>query len=74
MPPGDDAELAEIERFLAEHGVVRGPVAFAAPTVTDLSRAEEGRRLKRLRLKETLSGRDYMQMLITRHCGIFRRR
>jgi hypothetical protein len=69
-----DAELAEIERFLAEHGVVRGPIAYAAPTNTDISRAEEGRRLKRLRLKETLSGRDYMQRLISYHCRIFRPR
>jgi hypothetical protein len=68
-----DAELALIDRFLAEHPGVRCPDAFAAPTATGFSRAEEGRRLKRLRLKET-SGKEYMQMLITRHFGIFRPR
>ena len=69
-----DAEIDAIARFLRSRGATRCPVAFAAPTATDLSRAEEGRRLKQLRLKETLSGRDYMQMLITRHCRIFRPR
>jgi hypothetical protein len=69
-----DAELALIDRFLAEHPRVRCPAAYVAPTATDLTRAEEGRRLKQLRLKETLSGREYMQMLITRHFGIFRPR
>jgi hypothetical protein len=44
---------------------------MSRPPLTDLSRAEEARRL---RLKETLSGREYMQRLITRHFGIFRRR
>jgi hypothetical protein len=66
-----EAELAEIERFIASSGITRCPTAFAAPTATDLTRAEEVRRLKRLRLKET-SGKEYMQMLITRHFGIFR--
>jgi hypothetical protein len=54
--------------------MTRCPAAFVAPTVTDLSRAEESRRLKQLRLKETLSGREYMRMLITRHFGIFQPR
>ena len=69
-----DDELRRIDRFLVEHGARRCPAAYAAPTKTDLSRAEESRRLKQLRLKETLSGREYMQMLITRHFGIFRPR
>jgi hypothetical protein len=69
-----DAELDAIARFLRSRGATRCPAAFVAPTNTDLSRAEESRRLKQLRLKETLSGREYMQMLITRHFGIFRPR
>ena len=69
-----DDELDAIALFLRSRGATRCPAAFAAPTATDLSRAEEGRRLQQLRLKETLSGRDYMQMLITRHFGIFRPR
>jgi hypothetical protein len=67
-----DDELAQIDRFLAEHGVVRGPAAYAAPTATDLSRAEEGRRLKRLRLRETPSGREFMRRLIACQFGSVR--
>jgi len=69
-----DAELRQIEQYLEFRSPTRCPVAYVAPTATGLSRAEEARRLKRLRLKETLSGREYMQMLITRHFGIFRPR
>jgi hypothetical protein len=69
-----DAELDAIARFLRSRGATRCPAAYAAPTATGLSCAEEDRRLKQLRLKETLSGREYMQMLITRHFGIFRPR
>jgi len=69
-----DAELDAIARFLRSRGATRCQAAYAAPTATGLSHAEEGRRLKQPRLKDTLSGRDYMQMLITRHFGIFRRR
>jgi hypothetical protein len=68
-----DAELDAIARFLRSRGATRCPTAFVAPTATDLSRAEEGRRLRQLPLKET-SGKEYMQMLITRHFGIFRPR
>ena len=69
-----DAELGQIETFIETRGLTRCAAAYVAPTATDLSRAEEGRRLKQLRLKETLSGREYMQLLITRHFGIFRPR
>jgi hypothetical protein len=62
-----DAELDAITQFIAANGATRCPAAYVAPTATGLSRAEEARRLKRLRLKKTLSGREYMQMLITRH-------
>jgi len=66
-----DDELDAIAQFVAASGVTRCPAAYVAPTDTDLSRAEEGRRLKQLRLKETLSGREYMRRLITHHFGIF---
>jgi len=54
------------------HGVMRGPVAFAPPTATDLSRAEEGRRLKRLQLKAPLSGREFTRRLIACQFGSVR--
>ena len=58
-----DDELDAIAQFVAASGVTRCPAAYVAPTDTDLSRAEEGRRLKQLRLKAPPTGREVIQAL-----------
>jgi len=58
-----DDEIDAISQFIASNGITRCPAAYVAPTATDLSRAEEGRRLKRLRLKAPPTGREYMQAI-----------
>jgi hypothetical protein len=49
------AELAAIARFLASNGATRCPAAYVAPTATDLSRAEDARRLSRMQPKPPMT-------------------
>jgi hypothetical protein len=56
-----DAELAEIERFIAARGLRRCPAAYVAPTATDLSRAEEAARIRRLKLKAPMTKLEWFR-------------
>jgi hypothetical protein len=51
---------------LASKGATRCPDAYALPTSTDLSRAEETRRLDQLELKPGLSRRQIYEMWLAR--------
>ena len=55
------AEIAEIERFIASRGARPCPIAYAAPTATDLSRAEEAARIRRLKLKAPMTKLEWFR-------------
>ena len=50
-----DDEIDAISQFIAASGVTRCPAAYAAPTATDLSHAEEASRISRLKLKAPMT-------------------
>jgi hypothetical protein len=57
-----DEEAAAIGSFLASHGATHCPAAYALPTSTTLSRAEETQRLMSLQLKPGLSRREIWEI------------
>jgi hypothetical protein len=56
-----DDEIDAISQFIALNGITRCPAAYAAPTATDLSPAEEASRISRLKLKAPLTKQEWVQ-------------